>query len=61
MKFYSYCDVKTQFSQIFLDCIITFWVGGGGGGGGGGGWGEDKSPSLSPVNKKLMANLCCSV
>ena len=35
MKFYSYLDGKTQFSQIFLGCIIIFFFGGGGGGGGG--------------------------
>ena len=35
MKFYSYFDGKTQFSQLFLGCIIFIFFGGGGGGGGG--------------------------
>ena len=46
MKFYSYIDGKTQFSQIFLGFVLFFWGGGGGGGGGGS---VDKSPRLAPV------------
>ena len=45
MKFYSYFDGKTQFSQIFLGCImflfLFLWWGRGGG---------DKSLWLSPVS-----------
>ena len=41
MKFYSYFDGKTQFSQIFLGFVFFvfffFFLGGGGGGGGVGG------------------------
>ena len=47
MKFNSYFDGKTQFSQIFLGFVFVF---GGGGGEGGGGEGRvDKSPPLSPM------------
>ena len=37
MKFNSYFDGKTKFSQIFLGFVFyLFFLGGGGGGGGGG-------------------------
>ena len=45
MKFYSYFDGQTQFSQLVLGFIVFFFFFGGGGGGGP----VDKSPHLSPV------------
>ena len=49
MKFNSYVDGKTQFSQKFLGFVFFFFFFLGGGGGGGGR--VDKSPRLSPVIK----------
>ena len=62
MKFYSYFDGKTQFSQIFLGFVsffnIFFFFGGGGGGGGG--QGGKITASFTCGQRYSMAILCTS-